>query len=707
MGNSIRWWLIGIVIGAAFWMGGAAPLAAAPGRMIYTDPAAPLETRVADLLKRLTQREKFSLLALDSHADPSQLNTPPIPRLNVPSLRTCDAPEGVKDGQSSVFPMGVVLASTWDPALMGQVGAAIGQEARAKDRQVIYGPCVNIARTPLGGRDFESFGEDPYLASRMAVGYIQGMQSQGVAACVKHFACNNQQVGQHDIDVRVGERALREIYLPAFQAAVQQGHVWTLMDSFNRINGTFMAQNRLLLHDLVKTEWGWDGLVISDWAAMHDTVDAANGGTDVEMPQPAAYSPGALAGALQRGQITQATVDDMVRRVLRTMVRTGRLDPPKATDPAVVNSAAHQRLALKAAQEGVTLLKNTNGLLPLNRAKVKSIAVIGPNAQDTQLGGRWSADVQPVYSVSVLAGIQKRAGAGVTVKFAQGCPRNGTGSPADLQAAVDLARRFDVAVVVVGFDNNYEGEELDPPDLYLTGDQDKLIQAVAAANPNTVVVLNQGTPILMDKWLGRVPGLVESWYAGQEQGNAVAGVLFGDVNPSGKLPITLGARREDYSDYPNYPGSGGIVKYTEGIYVGYRHFDRAKIAPLFPFGFGLSYTRFGYGGLHVSPTLAPGGTATVRLTVRNTGLRTGAEVVQLYVHDLAPKVDRPIQELKGFQRVMLLPGHTATVAFGLDVTAFRYWDLGAHRWKADPGRYEIEVGSSSRDIRLHGVLRLQ
>ena len=712
MRTSKFWWISGalaVAIGAsAGSFAGAAttpPVAPPASVALYNNPKAPVEARVEDLLKRLTQPEKFSLLALEA-GDAQRLITPPIPRLNVPSLRTCDAPQGVRDGQSTSFPMGVVMASTWDPALIRRVGAAIGQEARAKDRQVIYGPDVNIHRSPQGGRDFESFSEDPYLTAQMAVAYIQGMQSQGVAACVKHFIGNDEETHRHDIDIQVDQRTLHEIYLPPFQAAIQQGGGWTLMDSFNQVNGTWAADDKLLLTDVVKTGWKWDGLIISDWGAIHSTADAANGGTDVEMPAPQYYAPSALADALKKKQITQARVDDMVRRVLRTMVRTGRLDPPKATDPAVVNSAAHQRLALNVAQAGIILLKNARGLLPLDRHQIKTLAVIGPNAQDTQLGGRWSADVQPVYSVSVLAGIQKRAGAGVAVQYAQGCPRNGTGSPADLQTAVDLARKSDAVVVVVGFDSNYEGEDLDPPDLNLPGDQDKLIQAVAAANRNTVVVLNQGTPILMDKWLGRVPGLVESWYAGQEQGNAVAGVLFGEVNPSGKLTDTIATRREDYSDYGYYPGSNNVLKYGEGIYVGYRHFDRAKIAPLFPFGFGLSYTTFGYSGLHVSSTLAPGGTASVRLAVQNTGHRAGAEVVQLYLHDLAPRIDRPVQELKGFQRVMLLPGQKGVVTFRLDASAFSYYDVNARRWKANPGRYEIEVGASSRDIRLRGIVRL-
>ncbi len=666
-----------------------------------------MEARISDLLQRMTQPEKLSLLALIGPDDPLNLNTPPIPRLGISALRTSDAPEGLRDGPATSFPMGIVMASTWNPALIRQVGAAIGEEAKAKNRQVVYGPCVNIHRTPQSGRTFENYSEDPYLTARLAVDYIEGMQSQGVAACIKHFACNNQETHRHDIDVQVDERALHEIYLPAFEAAVNEAHVWSLMPAFNHVNGTWMAHNKPLLTDLVKTQWRWDGLVISDWGAVHDTAPAANAGTDIEMPQPDHFKPAALTEALQKGEITQPAIDDKVRRLLRTLARTGALDPPKPPDTKAVNSPWHQALARKVAQQGITLLKNERGLLPLDKTKIKSVAVIGPNGADTQLGGRWSADVVPFYTVTVLDGLKKKLPAGVTVASAQGCPRTGSGSPDALREAVALAAKSDVAIVVVGMDKDYEGEEMDPPTLYLPGDQDKLIQAVAAANKNTIVVLNNGSPVLMDRWLGQVPGLVEAWYAGQETGTALADILFGDVNPSGKLPDTLAARREDYSDWGNYPGNGTVVSYAEGIYVGYRHFDKAKIAPLFPFGFGLSYTTFGYSSLAMPATLGRGQTATVRVTVQNTGKRVGDEVAQLYVRALDSKVARPVRELKGFGRVSLQPGQKAVVSFPLDMRAFSYWDVGMHIWRADPGLYGIEVGSSSRDLRAQGVLRLQ
>ena len=674
---------------------------------VYADPNAPTEARVSDLLGRLTEPEKMSLMALIGYGDPFKLDLPAIPRLGIPSLRTIDSPAGLRDGQATAFPMEVVMASSWDPALVRQVGQALGEEARAKNRQIVYGPCVNIQRTPQGGRYFENFSEDPWVNAQMTTAYINGMQSQGIAACIKHFACNNQETGRHDINVTVGERALHEIYLPAFRAAATQSNVWALMPALSRLNGTYCAENKPLLSDLLETQWHWSGLVVSDWGAVHSVAETLNAGTDVEMPQPQFFSPDSLTRALQRGRITQAAIDDAVRRVLRLMVRTGLLNPsPPPVNPAEVNSPAHQALARRVALEGITLLKNKGGFLPLNRKTLKSIAVIGPNAQNTQLGGRWSAEVHPFYQVSVLDGIRKKVGAGVAVTYAEGCPRTGSGTPDDLAKAVALAKSADIAVVVVGTDNNYEGEELDIPNLHLPGDQEKLIQAVAAANPRTLVVLNCGTPLLTQRWLPHVPGLLETWYSGQEAGNAAADIIFGDANPSGRLTGTWGYQREDYSDWGNYPGADGFVNYMEGVYVGYRHFDKDKIKPLFPFGYGLSYTTFAFHHLQAPSAAKINTPLTVRLSVQNTGHRAGAEVVQLYLRPLHPKVDRPVRELKSFARVSLRPGETQAVTLTLPPAAFAYWSVKTHGWQTDPGDYALDVGASSRDIRLSRTVRV-
>ena len=669
-----------------------APVPSAPA--VYADPKAPVEARVNDLLKRLNPDEKLNLLALDG-----SLQTHPIPRLNVPPFRMADAPNGVRDGQSTAFPLGISLASTWNPALVRQVGVALGQECLGHNRQVLFGPCVNIHRTPQGGRNGESFSEDPFLSARMAVAYIDGIQSQGVSACVKHFAFNNQETQRHSINISVDERTMREIELPAFEAAFREAHSWSTMAAFNQLNGAYITANPALLQNTLEREWRWDGFVVSDWGAIHETVGAINAGTDLELPTPAFFTPAHLQEALDKKQITQTTIDERVRRLLRAMVRTGNLDGPRAANPKLINTPAHQVLARKVAQQGIVLLKNAGNILPLDRHKIKSIAIVGPNANPNSLGGRWSADVAPFYSVSPLDGLKTKAGAAITVNYAAG-----TGAP--FQDAVDAAKKSDVAIVVVGLNKDLEGEELDPSSLNLPAGQDDLIQAVAAANKNTVVVLVNGTPILSGKWIDKVPGLIEAWYAGQEAGNALADVLFGDVNPSGKLTDTVAFKREDYSDLPNYPGTNGTVKYAEGIYVGYRHFDEAKIAPQFPFGFGLSYTTFAYSNLKAPAVQKPGVPVQVSLVVQNTGKRAGAEIVELYVHDLAPKVDRPIRELKGFARVSLAPGQKGVVTIPLDDRAFAFYNVALKKWKSNPGRYEIQVGASSRDIRQTGVITL-
>ena len=676
----------------------AAPPAPAP---LYTDPKMPVEARVSDLLGRMTQPEKLSLLALQQV---DGLTTPAVPRLNLPPIRTADAPQGVRDGQSTFFPMGIVMGSTWDPPLIRRVGVTLGQEAKAHNRQIVYGPDVNIHRSPQGGRNFESFSEDPFLSARLGTAYVLGEQSEGVATCVKHYACNEQETARDNINVIVDERALREIYLPAFYASCVQAHAWSIMPALDHVNGVWSAENTHLLSDVLKGEWRYDGMVLGDWGSVHDTVPAVLAGDDMEMPHPDHYSPGAIQAALDQKQITQDQVDDMVRRILRLMARTGLLDGKAPV--GALNTPEHQKLALQVAQEGITLLKNANALLPLDRNKVKTIAVIGPNAAANSLGGRWSADVQPFYSISVLDGLKKKLGDKVAVSFAEGCPRTAPAGGTSIADAATLAGKADVAVVVVGLDNNIEGENLDPPNLHLPGDQDKLIQAVTAANKNTVVVLVNGTHILMDQWLDKVPGVLESWYAGQDAGTAVSDILFGDVNPSGKLPDSLAVKREDYCDNGNYPGTNGNVTYAEGIYVGYRHFDKHNIVPLFPFGYGLSYTTFAYSGLKVPSVMKRGQSVTVQVTIQNTGKRAGDEIVQLYVHDLAPKVDRPIRELKGFQRVSLLPGQKKQVVFTLEEGAMAYYNVALKRWKSNEGQYAIEIGASSRDIRTKGVLRL-
>ena len=499
------------------------------------------------------------------------------------------------------------------------------------------------------------------------------------------------------------------------------------MTAFNKVNGTYMSDNQPYVGGILDTEFGFNGVAIGDWGSLHDAAISLNSGIDQEIASPVAFTPAKLNLALAAGTLAQATIDEAVRRNVRLIIRTGLADDPAQPLPkaegstlatagaqtptsTAVEDPKHQALALKTAEEGIVLLKNDMGILPLDASKFKSIAVIGPNAKDTQLGGRWSGDMTPYHLVTMLDGITASAGQGVTVTFSPGCNRTGDTPQAMIDDATTLAAKSDVAIVVLGTDKNYEGEELDPPNIYLPGAQDKLIQAVAAVNKKTVVVLNNGTPLLMDKWLASVPALViEAWYPGQESGTAsVAEILFGTINPSGHLACTIASRREDYSDCPNYPQTAdGKIEYTEGVNVGYRHFDKANILPLYPFGYGLSYTSFSMRKLTLPKTLAVGAAGLANVRVANTGKLAGDEVVQLYVHPLDPKVDRPIRELKGFQRISLKRGEEKPVTIPIAADAFAYWDVTTHGWKTDPGEYEIEVGDSSRNILASGKITVR
>lgn len=812
---------------------------------VYQDPKAPLESRVDDLFSRMTPEEKLNMLT------GTGFTTNAIPRLGVPAMAMADAGQGVRGGMdgtlgpATLFPAGVTMASTWDPELVGRIGQAIGVEAQNKGTgvQVMLGPAINIHRSPLGGRNGEYFSEDPYLAGRLAVGYVLGMQSTGTAACIKHYAANNEEVDRDNVNVQVSERALREIYLPAFEAGAKEGHAWTLMSSYNRINGPHATANEYLLTEVLKKGWGWDGMVMSDWGAVHETAAVVNAGNDLEMPGPGLLAPKNVSRALQRGATTQAAIDENVHRILRAVIRVGLLDGVRKPNHALVNSRAHQNLTFEAASKGIVLLKNDGGLLPLNADQIHSIAVIGPAATDMQYGAAGSPGLSPYYSINPLEGIQDAVGPNVAIHYARGtqtgtpipasafslpngggkglrgeyftnknlegtpalvrtdkdiqfdwntkspaaglaqtdfsvrwtgklvAPKSGryalsltaddgcrvfldgkqlvdhwtdggaapqtvnvdltAGHPYDLRVeyyqhgglavasfdwtipgmtryteAIEAAKKSDVAVVFVSTEGT-EGEGTDRPSMALPGDQDGLIQAVAAANKKTIVVLNNGTPCLMTSWLNRVPGLLESWFPGQEGGHAVASILFGDVNPSGKLPDTLAARREDYPDYGHFPGVKGQVSYAEGIYVGYRHFDKKNITPLFPFGYGLSYTTFKYSHLKLSQdTLAPDGSVTATLDVTNTGSREGAEVVELYTHDPHPKIDKPVRELKNFTKIDLQPSETKTVQFTVMPRAFAYCDVPGKQWKADAGEYDIQIGASSRDIRQSAPVRL-
>ncbi len=832
-----------------------------------------MESQIEALLSEMTLEEKVSLLA---GAD--MWHTVPVERLGIPVLKVTDGPSGARgaDGNlgptSAYFPCGTALAATWNTDLVGRVAAALGDEVRSKGAHILLAPTVNIHRSPLAGRNFECYSEDPYLTGRMATAYINGLQSRGVGACIKHFACNDSEFERMSMSSQVAERPLREIYLRPFEMAIRAARPWAVMSSYNRVNGTYANENAYLLRDILKGEWGFDGIVMSDWYGTYSTACTANG-LDLEMPGPARFMAAALE-QVKAGTLSEAVVDDQVRRLLRTFERAGLLAGRSSWQPSESCQLSERaddrpearRVIREAAGEGIVLLKNANGLLPLEARGVKTIAVIGENAAWAQIGGGGSSHVNPHYVVSPLQGITARAGKAARVEYALGCPihmmtppcppewltgadvvqhgltlemfpnhdlagapvytgvtgrmslnwwghadrlvdldnfsvrLSGTltppesgayrlslasvgparlildggtllehkadgemgapwapaeliaevtltagraypitieyappaglrgrsihfgcvpAAPADpIAEAAALAARADVAILVAGLTNEWESEGFDRPSMALPGSQDALIARVAAANPNTVVVINAGSPVDMP-WLDQVAAVLQTWYGGQESGNALADVLFGDVNPSGKLPTTLPRRLQDTPAYINYPGENGQVLYGEGLFVGYRYYEAKDVAPLFPFGFGLSYTQFAYDNLRLSKeSWQPGRgqvansarnnifPCEVRADITNTGARAGQEVVQLYVRQIAPRLARPPKELKAFAKVALAPGETATVAFTLDEEAFAFYDPARKAWTAEAGAYQVLVGSSSADIRLVGELTL-
>ena len=720
--------------------------AQAQERPLYIDNTKPIEARVEDLLSRLTQEEKVSLV----HANGS-FTTAGVPRLGIPDLIMDDGPLGVreegdkhghplhhKDDFATAMPATFGLAATWDADLARAYGAVIGQEAKQRGKDIMLGPAVNIQRTPLCGRNFEYMGEDPFLTSRMAVNYIEGEQAQGVSSCVKHFAANNQEYQRGSIDEIIDERTLREIYLPAFQAAVQEADVMTIMGAYNKINGQHCCENERLLNEILKGEWGFKGAVISDWGGVHHTDLAALNGMDMEMGFRRNYDKCYLAKpflkGLKSGKFPVSVLDDKVRRHLYVMFKLNLIyDPsvPPITNAApsiLSNTNEHHEIARKIAEESFVLLKNQD-LLPLNPAQTKTIAVIGANAVATFAHGGGSATIKAPYEITAFEGITNYLGDNVKVIYSQGYnppvgsgrvsykrpragepipPRNSYGLVA---GAVAAAKSADVVIYVGGLnhDGGYDTEGADRKDIKLPGEQDKLIQKIVQANPRTVVVLYGGGAVEMDSWLSQVPALLHVWYPGIEGGNALARVLFGDVNPSGKLPCTFPKQLEDSPAHAlnAYPGKKGTVVYKEGILVGYRWFDTKNIEPLFPFGYGLSYTTFKYSNLNLVPgSEKPGLPVTIEFELSNTGSRAGAEVAELYVQPINPGVVRPLKELKGFKKVFLQPGEKQKVSVALDKSAFAYYDPDKKGWVAEKGEYRILIGASSRDIRLNGTFAL-
>ncbi|HEX6556018.1 MAG TPA: glycoside hydrolase family 3 C-terminal domain-containing protein [Ktedonobacteraceae bacterium] len=814
---------------------------------------------VENLLSQMTLQEKVAMLA-----GTNDWYTVPVERLGIPSLKTTDGPNGARGAggftskvKAACFPAEISLASTWNTDLLERVGQALAREAKMKRAQVLLAPTVNIQRSPLGGRGFECFSEDPFLSARLAVAYITGLQREGVGASIKHYVCNDEEFERFSISSEVRERALREIYLMPFHAAVREAHPWTIMAAYNLVNGTAASENPYLLTEILRQEWGFDGVVMSDWfMSVKSTAASVNAGLDLEMPSPRLRGQ-KLLEAVELGEVAEDTIDTSVRRLLQLLVKAGLFEHPQSGPEQGIDLPEHRALIREAGAEGSVLLKNEQQILPLQREQLSSIAMIGPNAQVAQIMGGGSAQVNAHYAVTPFQGIVAKVGDHVRVGYEQGCTNHkwvplldsdlllagteGTehglavdyfttpeigGAPIwqeiqpkselswfgemppgvspqqfalratgrftpretglytfglisagrsrlfidgrevienwteqtrrgdffmggaepratvtleagrtylltlefakseDVQVAAvrlgclppvpanaieratALAAASDVAIVCVGFGGDWQSEGFDRPDMALPGKQDELVEQVAAANPRTIVVLNSGSPITMP-WLDKVAAAVQAWYPGQECGNAIADVLFGDTNPSGKLPQTFPVRLEDNPAYLNFPGENGKVYYGEGLFVGYRYYDKKKIAPQFPFGFGLSYTTFDYSPLSLSSQqLSPDDTLQVSIDITNTGQRTGKEIVQVYVRDPQAHLQRPEKELKAFVKVQLEPGERKTVTFSIARDALAYFDDLAGLWVAEAGEFELLVGASAQDIRATSTFTL-
>jgi len=677
-------------------------------------PGSPaIEAQAQAMVSKLTLEQKIELLG-----GIKEMFTRPMPSIGLPQFKMSDASLGVRTwGPTTAYAGGVALAASWDPELARKIGESLGRDARARNVNFLLGPGVNIARSPLCGRNFEYLSEDPFLNASLVVPFIEGVQSQGVVATVKHFALNDQEFNRHNASSDVDERTMREIYLPAFEAAVTKAHVDAVMDSYNQVNGVHSTQNDFLNLKLLKGEWGFQGVLMSDWDATYDGVAAVNNGLDLEMPSPKFMNAKNLVPAVQSGQVKESTIDEHLLRIFRTELRYGFTDRPQFDPADSTYSVADRAVVLQGALESITLLKNQGNLLPLDPAKIKNIAIIGPDAYPAVTGGGGSSEAHAFEPVSILTGIANLLGPGAHVFYSAGMPD----SPDEKKAIADA----DVVVVAVGFDAKTEHEGADRT-FTLPPGQDALIEAAAAANPRTIVTITAGGGVDTSRWLDKVPVLLHTWYPGQEGGTAVAQILFGQHDPEGKLPVSFDRSWDEnpsskwyYGDPKDNTtlhtiGEDGKpldytiehIKYGDKLMVGYRYWTTTGKHPLFPFGFGLSYTTFTFSKLDVPARTASGSAVTVSFDVTNSGTVAGAEVAELYVSDPSAQVDRPERELKGFAKVRLDPGGTRHVTISLDARAFSYWDEPAHRWIIDPGKFIIRVGDSSENTPLHADIDL-
>lgn len=652
---------------------------------------------IQSIIAQMTLEEKAALCI-----GASKWTTVAFERLDVPEMIVADGPHGVRRVEdihavaaeslpATCFPTASCLASTWNVDLIGKMGEALAEECIALNVDVLLGPGVNMKRSPLGGRNFEYFSEDPYLAGEMAVSLINGVQSKGVGTSLKHYAANNQEFQRFSISAEVDERTLREIYLPAFEKAVKQAQPWTVMCSYNKINGTFGSEHYHLLTEILKNEWGFEGLVVSDWGAVRDRVAALKGGLDLEMPGPQARRINEVVAAVRSGELDEAVINESVRRILRIVFKA-KETPKQGT----FDAEAHHELARQVAAEGMVLLKN-NGLLPLKGQQ--RIAVIGSSAEHAHFQGGGSSHINATKVDAPFEALKVSAG-NAELTYAPGYPADNSFRQEMIDQAVALAHAADVAVLYVALPSFKESEGYDRRDLDLTDQQVALIKAVAKVQPKTVVVLNNGAPVAMSAWIDDVAAVLEGWMMGQAGGAAIADLLFGKANPCGKLAETFPLKLSDTPAHINWPGDAGVVRYGEGLFIGYRYYDAKQMPVLFPFGYGLSYTTFAYSNAKASAkNFKDADGLTVTVDVTNTGKVAGKEIVQVYVHDQHAALVRPEKELKGFAKVELQPGETKTVSIKLDFRAFAYYHPEYNQWITEDGDFDILIAASAADIR--------
>lgn len=709
--------------------------AAAASSQVTDKEKEQMEKRIEKLIKKMTLEEKVGLL----HGN-SKFYVAGVERLGIPEWSLSDGPHGVRaeinrhdwayagwtNDSASYFPTGTAFAAAWNPELAYRRGEVLGEEARWRKKDVLLGPGVNIIRSPLCGRNFEYMSEDPYMNSVLAVAYIKGLQSRDVACSVKHFAVNNQETNRTTVDVECSERALREIYLPAFKAAVQEGGALTVMAAYNKFRGEFCAENNYLVRKILRNEWGFDGVYVTDWGAAHSTVPSMEAGLDLEMgtlidKYEDWYYANPLIEAVKSGKVPMSLVDEKVGDVLRVMIKTNVLDPKKRFGPGSMNTKEHQQATYDAAAEAIVLLKNQNNLLPLDFSSIKSLAVIGDNATRKHSNGGLSSEIKAVYEVTPLEALRAKWGDKVDIRFAQGYEKlstfvegsnNGQSSgtfssktqesDALLKEAVEVARTSDVALLVCGLNHDYDTESFDRLNMDIPYGQVELIQEVVKANPRTIVVMIAGSPLNMAAVDICSPAIVWAWFNGMEGGNALVDVLSGKVNPSGKMPFTTPVSLDQSPAHAlgNFPGRDLKVNYEEDILVGYRWFDTKGLPVVYPFGYGLSYTTFNYSNLNTDKkTYDQADTIQATFTLTNTGDREGAEVAQLYVSDPVCSVMRPVKELKGFKKVFLKPGESRRITLDIPVSSLAFYSEAQSQFVVEPGEFILQLGASASDIK--------